>query len=364
MTPDPSQSGNAIYFDGRSNRRRPVTLRCGDGLQIVEAGEAAVTWPYAAVRRADAPRNMLRLRCQAALPLARLEIADPALQRVVLARCGALDADGGRTHTGRIVGWSLAAACSIVLCAIFLIPLVADRMAPLIPPALEKRMGDAVDVNMRAIFGGNACTGATGQAAFSRLVDRLRQAGDIDAPLQAHVLPSSVPNAFALPGGRVYLLDGLLQKADSADEIAGVLAHELGHVKHRDIMRKLLQTGGTSFLFGLLFGDVAGAGAVVFVSRSILDASYTREAEHNADAFAIDVMHKLGRSPVPMGQLLVRVVGDKEKALPTILASHPLSADRLAAMRQGDRPARGAELLSAAEWRALKDICRSPVDTR
>jgi predicted Zn-dependent protease len=51
------------------------------------------------------------------------------------------------------------------------------------------------------------------------------------------VLASPVPNAFALPGGRIYLLNGLLQKAESADEIAGVIAHEMGHVSHRDQTR-------------------------------------------------------------------------------------------------------------------------------
>jgi Zn-dependent protease with chaperone function len=46
-----------------------------------------------------------------------------------------------------------------------------------------------------------------------------------------------IPNAFALPGGKVYLFDGLLAKAENPDEIAGVLAHELGHLKHRDGIR-------------------------------------------------------------------------------------------------------------------------------
>ncbi|MCP6768804.1 M48 family metallopeptidase, partial [Klebsiella pneumoniae] len=87
---------------------------------------------------------------------------------------------------------------------------------------------------------------------------KLAKSGGIDQPLEAEVLSSSIPNAFALPGGKIYLLDGLLQKAQSADEIAGVIAHELGHVRHRDNMRKVIQNGGTSFLIGILFGDITG----------------------------------------------------------------------------------------------------------
>jgi len=76
---------------------------------------------------------------------------------------------------------------------------------------------------------------------------------------------------------------GLLAKAENADEIAGILAHELGHLRHRDGTRNLIYNGGTSFLIGLLFGDITGSGALIFASRSLVTASYSREAEQNAD---------------------------------------------------------------------------------
>ena len=109
------------------------------------------------------------------------------------------------------------------------------------------------------------------------------------------------------------MLDGLLQKAASPDEVAGMLAHELGHVHHRHNMRMLIQNGGSSFLIGLLLGDVIGGGAVIFVTRSLLQASHSREAEQQADDFAIAVMHKLGRSPLPMAELLFRITGAEGK---------------------------------------------------
>src|SRR5262249_37360344 len=197
-----------------------------------------------------------------------------------------------------------------------------------------------------------------GHTAFLVLVNKLKDAGGLELPFQAHVMSSGMPNAFALPGGRIYLLDGLLQRARSPDELAGILAHELGHVQHRDGMRRLIQTGGTSFLFGLLFGDVTGAGAVIFVSRSMLDASYSRDAERNADAFAVGVMHKLGRSPTPSGELLFRITGAQTDKSLTILSSHPLTEERLAEMKKADRAATGPELLSAAQWAELKGICK------
>ena len=350
---------SAVFLDGRTSRKRRVTLRFANGLDIAEQGALIDSWPYDQVRSADGPPQPMRLRCVTALPLARLEVSDRATQDAIAAHCGALDAGAPTAgQTWRIVFWSLAAAASIVLLAFFGIPLAADRLAPMLPAAVEQRLGDAVDKQAQLLFGGKTCNNVDGQAAFTKLVDRLKAAGELDVSLDARVLSSKVPNAFALPGGKVYLLDGLLKKAEKPDEVAGVLAHELGHVKHRDSLRKIIQTGGTSFLVGLLFGDVTGGSAVLFVGRSLFDASYSREQERAADAFAIEVMHKLGRSPRPFGDLLVRVTGEADKSL-TLLSSHPLTEDRLAEMSKDKAAAGGPELLTAAEWKALKNICGS-----
>jgi len=352
---------DAIYLDGRSNRKRSVALRLRLDLEIVEHERVVERWPYDQVRRADGPPEKLRLRCASVLPLARLEVSDAATQEAIVARCKSLYVGhAASTQTWRIVFWSLAAVCSILGLAFFGIPFAADRLAPMVPTALERRIGEAVDRQARAIFGGKTCDGAEGQAAFASLIDKLRRAGEIDIPLDASVLSSDMTNAFALPGGKIYLLDGLLQKARNPDEIAGVLAHELGHVQHRDSLRKIIQTGGTSFLIGLLFGDVTGGGAMVFIGRSLFDASYSRDAERDADAFAIDAMHKLGRSPKPMGDFLFRVTdeGKYEKTL-SILASHPLTEERRDLMAKQARANTGPELLSPGEWRALKNICRA-----
>jgi hypothetical protein len=348
------QAVGAVFYDGTSNRKRSVTLRFADALEIVEDGAVIATWPYADVRRADGKKG-LRLLCTSALPLARLEIADPKAAAQLASHCPQLDAGRGPAQTGRIVAWSLAAAVSIVLVTIYGIPLLADRIAPLVPFAVEKRIGEAVDRQARAVFGGQNCTRPEGQAAFDKMMTKIKTAGGFDAPVQAHVLSSNIVNAYALPGGKVYLLDGLIQRAKNADEVAGVMAHELGHAQQRDGLRKIIQTGGSSFLIGLLFGDVTGGSAVLFAARSIVDASYSREAESRADAFTIKAMHGLGRSPRPMGEFLVRVTGGGR--ISTVIDSHPLSADRLDRMKKADRGETGPPILTDAEWQALKTIC-------
>jgi Zn-dependent protease with chaperone function len=353
----PPPGGTIVYFDGTSSRRRLVTLGFGDLLEISEDGETLATWAYADIRRADGPAGMLRLNCLTAPALARLEVRDAAIAAELVSRCSRLDENRpGRHGVAAIIGWSLAATISIIAVVLFGVPLAADRLAPLVPEAFERRLGDVADGQVKTLFGGKVCDDAAGQRAFSKLVNTLRESAGMDTSVQSGVLGTPVPNAFALPGGRVYLFNGLLAKAENVDEIAGVLAHELGHLRHRDNMRGLIYNGGTSFLIGLLFGDITGSGALLFASRTLVTASYSREAEQNADTFAIDTMHRLGRPAKPMGELMFRVTGKEGKGL-SIISNHPLTEDRLAQMSREDRPASGPPLLTSEEWRSLKSIC-------
>ena len=79
----------------------------------------------------------------------------------------------------------------------------------------------------------------------------------------------------------------------------------------------------------------------------------------SADAFAASVMRGLGRSPRPLGEFLLRLTGPQNDGPVAMLASHPLSQDRLAALKKDDSPADGPALLDESEWRALKSICVS-----
>ncbi len=351
----------ARFFDGQSNRKHLVTLTLGEQCEIVESDASIAQWPFDGIRRVDAPPGVLRLSCQTALPLARLEIPEGPLATELAGRCPHLDADspGRKGSIARIVGWSLAALMSILLVVIYGVPFAAERLTPLVPQSFESRIGDAADKQIKIVFDGKVCDAKDGRAAFMKLVGALRGAAGLDGSVDAAVLSTDVPNAFALPGGKIYLFDGLLQKAHNSDEIAGVLAHELGHVKHRDSMRNMIYNGGTSFLIGLLFGDVTGSSAILFASRTMFDATYTREAETNADAFSIDLMHKLGRSPKPMGELLLRVTGNEKDKNFSFLSNHPFTEDRLELMRKEDRPPTAPAILSDDEWMALRSICKS-----
>ena len=349
----------AVFFDGQTNRRRLVDLRFSSSLEIVEDTAPLAIWPYANMRRVDAPAGVMRLWCTDAPPLARLELRDPMAQRSVERLCLALTGPGGAQPISvlRIAAWSLAAAAVIVAMIWFGVPVAADQVAAVLPTGWEQPLGDAVDKQVHALFPGPACSGSDGVLALNKLVRELQSAAHLPIPPVPVVLRSPIPNAFAVPGGRVYILSGLLDRARSPDELGGVLAHEFGHVSHRDGVRRLIRNGGTAFLVGLLFGDISGAGAALFAARTLLDDAYSRDVEAGADGFAITVMHRLGRPTAPLGDLLLRIArpGDEDFSL---LRDHPLTPDRARRLAEQDAPATGPALLEPQEWAALRAICR------
>jgi len=130
---------SAVYFDGASSRRRSVKLAFSYALKISEEGAASVVWAFDDIRQADSPAGMLRVSCLSASPLARLEIRDAVLAAELTSRCTRLGENRiGRGAIAKIVGWSVAAAASIVLVVLFAIPLAADRLAPLVPDGFER----------------------------------------------------------------------------------------------------------------------------------------------------------------------------------------------------------------------------------
>ena len=356
------KTGEALYFDGAGAKRQAVTLEIRpEGIAILDGARELAFWRRADIYSADAPKSVMRIGAEGAAELARLEVRDGALQDAVKAQFPDLFGRrrGGQASARQIVLWSLAAVVSLVLTVVYLVPLVADRLAPFVPIPVEARLGEAVDNQVRAIFGDDICHSDAGDAALAKLSASLTGVSDLPMASDIAVLKSATVNAITLPGGRIYVFEGLLDAADNPDELAGVIAHELGHVDNRDGLRKLLQSGGSSFLLGLLFGDVTGGAAIIFAAQTVIDSRYSRDAERAADAFSATAMLALGRSPKPLGIFLSRIDSGGGSSL-AFISSHPVTAERLKAMEDQDQPETGEPLLSPGEWFSLKAICDNP----
>jgi len=372
MTEPVAPSGPAVYFDGTSSARNAVMIEAGGaGLKIVAANLHALDeWSYAELRRQSAPDGVLRLGRSGETLLARLEVRDPALIAAIEDRAVTLDRGGAaeRRLRRKGVALSFAAGISLFATAAFGVPVLASRLIPFIPLSVEHKLGDAVDREIRASLDaghlgatfacGNGTGEAAGRAALTKLVGELETVAALPFPLHVEVVRRAEPNAMALPGGRIYVNDGLIAQAQTPDELAGVLAHEIGHVARRDGTRTVLQTAGLSFLFGMMLGDFVGGGAVVIAARTVLKSSYSRRVEAAADAYSVNLMQKAGGDPHALGAILARIVSDREHGI-KILLDHPETKDRIAAIEAVAVAGATAPLLDADDWSALKQICSS-----
>jgi Zn-dependent protease with chaperone function len=263
----------------------------------------------------------------------------------------------GQQRYGRWVdriGLWKAAGIGLLLSALVLF--AANRFpiwaAPYVPPAWEKKFGDALVGD----FGGKFCHGAGGQAALDKLA---RELSPDSAGLNVRVVNIDIVNAAALPGGNIVIFDELLTQADGPDEVAGVLAHEIAHIRRRHVTQAMIREYGFSALIGA-FGGSAGSNIDMIDSLH-----YSRGAEAEADQDAIQTLRRANISPIPTARFFDRL-GKQEKKLGRLgggleyISTHPLSRAREQSFRAsavGGHAYRPA--LSREEWDALADICRT-----
>lgn len=363
-------SGPGVYFDGLTSTRHDVRVALAPaGLQVDDgAGRRVADWPYEQIDELNAPAHVLRLGRRNNPVLARLEILDPTFAHEIDLRAHNVDRTGAiqRRQRFSVIGWTVVATAVLLVVATVGVPAIAERLAPAVPVAVERKLGDAVNVQVRsqldtrnagaAFECGNVPREKAGRAALDKIVKRLEGAAALRMPLRITVVRRPEPNALALPGGQIYVFSGLIEKADNADEVAGVIAHEIGHVAQRDGTKAVLQGAGLSFLFGMLLGDFVGGGAVVIAAKTVLQSSYSREAETAADRYGAELMNKAGGNAHALATMLDKIGGATEPGM-KILLDHPETKARVAAINRIAAGAATVPFLTAAEWAALKRIC-------
>jgi Zn-dependent protease with chaperone function len=314
---------------------------------------------------------VLRLGRAGSPALARLEIKDAKLAAAIDERSEPVDRSGriDRRLRRKVIFWSIAATASLLLLALVGVPLIATGLTPVLPFTVERKLGAAVDAQVRAMLDsrhigaafecGNSEPERRGRAAFEKLMQQLEAGAALPLPLQVAVVRKPEPNAITLPGGHIYLFEGLIDKASTPDELAAVIAHEIGHVAHRDGTRSILEGAGLSLLFGMLLGDFVGGGAVVFAGKTILQTTYSRNVEAAADGYGVTLMAKIGGDPRALASILTRIAGGTHPG-PKILADHPETRDRVTAIEAMATSGKRAALLDQSQWAALKRICAGP----
>ena len=371
MTVPQSPELFADYFDGITGRAQRVTLALtATGLRLTLADGASRSWPLAELRalpdQADRATLVLAL---AGDTVARLILRDAALAGQIRAAAPALNRRPPVEHKRQIAAWALGAIASVALIIFVLVPTMADQLARWLPPEGERALGDATFEQIRTALSEDflpleACEAPAGLAALAAMQARLGADKDLPYPVELTVLDHELVNAFALPGGRVVIFRGLLDEARGPDEVAAVLAHEIGHVVGRDPTRDALRLAGSVGVLGLVFGDFAGGTVVLFLANQLINASYSQKAEAGADEYAHALLTEAGLPPAALGTFFERLrdeYGDAE-GWAAHFSTHPQMTARIEAAVEAQARADAQGLartpaLDAGQWAALRGIC-------
>ena len=182
-----------------------------------------------------------------------------------------------------------------------------------------------------------------------------------------NIVDSKEINAFAIPGGYIYINRGLIEHAQSMSQVAGVLGHEIGHVTQRHSIKQMQKAQGANvgLTLGCLLTRVCGSGiapAVANAGAAGLFAKFSRGDEAEADAEGVRTTIKAGIDPEGIPEMF-RILLEERKKNPSsvsgFLASHPLEEDRIAATEALIRtyPERSLEGLTkdSENFHAFKD---------
>jgi predicted Zn-dependent protease len=157
------------------------------------------------------------------------------------------------------------------------------------------------------------------------------------------VLDAELVNAFAAPGGYIYITTGILKRLKNEDEIAGVLGHEIGHVVHRHslkaLQRRMIAQFGLQLVAAKLGDSGAVTGALIFkaseLSANLLLLKNSRVNELQADSEGVKIMHLAGYNPQAMIDIQTMLLKlSKGKNPPAIISTHPPSQERIDAIRK------------------------------
>ncbi len=357
------------YFDGRTAGRTDVTVRLTDeGIRIsgLPAGDAF--WYHFEIRLAPAtaPGDPVRVE--------RVTVGDSVVIADAAARAALLPALVPGAGAGR---WSLrrqllsllgATLAFVVALYLWVIPWAASRAAARVPVEWEERLGETMLTSLTR--SGRTCQEPERLAALEKMLATLTADGRGDRyTYRITVVDDSLVNALAAPGGQVVFFRGLIEAAESPEELAGVLAHEVQHIVLRHGTTGILRQIPIQLLVGAVTGGGLGEQALG-AAATLGNLGYARDDELAADRAGMRMLQaaQVGTAGMVsfMGRLAELNDAESDPGLMTYLSTHPASADRAARLSAlaSESAYTPRPLLTAAEWSAVRAPCERPAASR
>jgi predicted Zn-dependent protease len=329
---------------------------------FAQEGAPLADWPVKGLQFAEKVERGRPIRlAHANHGRTRLIVDNPAILRELRGAGITLRAD--RSAWRGLPAWAVVVLFAVGGLALGLLSgstLVADALVRLVPKRVEKSWGQETIATI--LEAAPFCEEAEGKEALQALVKRLAAATEAPFPFEVRVSNAPIANAFAAPGGHIVIFRGLLAAASSAEEVAGVLAHEMAHEVQRHPTRGVVRALGIQAVMSFVSGNTGkGLGAA---TGALINLAHGRDDESEADRVGVQMLNKANIRADGLVNFFERMGGgtsaakrkaEQQSSLLTYLSTHPSDASRIAAIRS---MARGnGEAMTAEEWQALKAIC-------
>jgi beta-barrel assembly-enhancing protease len=350
------------YYDGETAQAHQVGIRVTGGeLLISSVADSSILarWPIVDlavmgdVGHEAAPPIMLRGGGEA-----RLIVDDPDARTQLAALVPHLAALAAEPPPAGLRIVKLGATIAVLIGLFWgAIEYGTEYAAPWLPYSLQVKLGETVFEEL--VADKDQCHGARGLMAINDLANRLAREAGYKHEVTVHIIEGGPVNAFTLPGGILIFYSDLIEQAANSSQVAGVLAHEIGHVAHHHPIKGIARQYGVSLLAKLVSGGYSDLLNTLTSGGNILLAMRNgRAAERDADATGVALLENLGlRADGISGffeQMLEKEPKDAASAA-GIWSSHPPTQQRIDATKR--RPV-GIPAFSAAEWKALREVCK------
>ena len=235
------------------------------------------------------------------------------------------------TGIGIVSGLFIAAIVALIM----LRGSIVEHIASLVPPAQEQRISE--EMLATALAGKTVLKDSAIMAELALITGPLTAAVDDTAfHFTFTIVKDPVLNAFALPGGAVVIHSGLIEKASSAEEVAGVLAHEISHVTRRHHLRGIIGNMGIFLVIRGLLGDIAGISSDIATAGAALSTlKYSRDFEREADDNGLMLLEKSGISTDGMVSFF-ETMGKEgpDLGVADVMSTHPATSERIARLKK------------------------------
>ncbi|MEO1311477.1 MAG: M48 family metallopeptidase [Pseudomonadota bacterium] len=368
MTGEGTFSG--VYYDGASARAHEADVSLTSEGVAFEAADGAHLWPFHRIDAEPAPNGGLRLSSKTA-PGATLVLGADGAAALRRAAPDLFDGTRARRRFVALVAALVVAAAGFGGLFFFGVPAASGPLAKATDPKLEIQIGDNLDGQIGLIL--RSCKASEADALIEQRLNDMAGRADVGFPIRYEFIRPRMPNALALPGGRVKATRGLIDAlGDDQEAFFAVMAHELGHVKERHGMQTIYRNAGLSTLLEIVTGGSGVAQQAILIGGQLNQLRYSRVQEEDADAVAFEIMEATGLDPAALARAFEAIAdiepeeesdedndGDAgDERLTDWLSTHPNTKDRIRAARDRARPdAEGFPYLDADEWAIVKSAC-------